>query len=312
MKVLFVLMAVVLMACNQYRDKNYKIVYNVGYDLENDNYEVFIMDMDGSNKKNLSKWKGVDWCYYTYKDKIYFISDRDTTHRMYFLYEMDMNGENIKKVSDIRLADSWMSSRNSGMEMIIRPHASLDSVFYIISTENGQLVKKVETGLTYNTDPYFSEDGQKVVFRGALKKSKRDSGFVDELYIINSDGSGLKQLTHYPESDTSAEWWAYKSGPPEWNYTENFITYQSKQQGKYSLYAVTPDGSKHWKLTDNSMEEGWHNWSTDGKWLTIELFDPEQTQFHIGLMNWQTKEMKVLTDTTYKYQQAPCFVEISS
>ena len=44
------------------------------------------------------------------------------------------------------------------------------------------------------------------------------------------------------------------------------------------------------------------------KWLVIELFDNEQTQFHIGLMSWETKEMKILTDSTYQYQQCPNFI----
>ncbi|MBT8218909.1 MAG: PD40 domain-containing protein, partial [Bacteroidia bacterium] len=125
-------------------------------------------------------------------------------------------------------------------------------------------------------------------------------------------GSNSLQLTQYPASDTTAEWFAYKAGPPRWHPTENYITYQSKQNGKYSLYAVTPDGQKHWKLTDNAQDEGWHDWSPDGRWLAIELFDSEQTQFHIGLMNWETKELNILTDTTYQYQQAPVFVKISA
>lgn len=56
------------------------------------------------------------------------------------------------------------------------------------------------------------------------------------------------------------------------------------------------------------QNEGWHDWSPDGRWLAVELFDDEQTQFHIGLMDGGTKEMKILTDTAYPYQQAPVFV----
>ncbi|MDH3712170.1 MAG: hypothetical protein OER04_19945, partial [Cyclobacteriaceae bacterium] len=116
------------------------------------------------------------------------------------------------------------------------------------------------------------------------------------------------QLTAYPQSDTTAPWYAYKAGAPRWHPTEYFISYQSLQNGKYSLYAVTPDGDKQWKLTENQMQEGWHNWSPDGHWLAIELFDSAQSQFHIGLMNWETKKMEILTDSSYQYQQAPVFV----
>jgi TolB protein len=68
----------------------YRIVYNVLHDTAKGNYEVFIADMDGKNQKNISNYSGLDWVYRTYKDKIYFVSDRDTTcRRCYKLYEMD-------------------------------------------------------------------------------------------------------------------------------------------------------------------------------------------------------------------------------
>lgn len=287
---------------------DYRIAYNVLVDAENDNYDIFTMDLDGSDKINVTAHSDMAWTYLAHKDKIFFISDRDTTSRVTFLYAMNADGSGVEKISDIRVRDSWMGVRNEGRELIIAPHPSVDSLLYIID-RTGNVLQKVATGTPYATDPTFSPDGKRIAFIGKNKKSKRDPGFKAEIYVVGTDGTGLKQLTHYPESDTTAEWYAYKAGPPRWHPKENFITYQSKQNGKYSLYAVTPDGSKQWKLTDNSQEEGWHAWSPDGKWLAIELFDSGQSQFHIGLMNWETKAMKVLTDTTYTYQQAPSFVE---
>ncbi|MGD9900516.1 MAG: TolB family protein, partial [Calditrichaceae bacterium] len=87
-------------------EKKYKIAYNVAYDIEKDDYEIFIMDMDGRNKKNISNREGVDWVYYAWKDKIFFISDRDTIHRTYFLYVMDADGKNVRKISNLQLRDS--------------------------------------------------------------------------------------------------------------------------------------------------------------------------------------------------------------
>lgn len=289
--------------------KNYKIAYNVLYDAEADNYEVFIMDMDGSNKKNLSNWKGVDWVYYAYKDKIYFISDRDTTHRIYYLYEMDADGNNVRKVADYRLDDSWLGSRMNGTEFIINPHRSVDSTAFYIVNRDGRLLQKVHTGLKYFSDPIFSPDGNKIVFRGANKENKKMRGYREELYMMDLNQLDLKRLTQYPPRDTTAPWYSYKAGPPRWNQQENIITYQSKQSGKYSLFAVSPDGTSQRKLTTNEIQEGWHDWSSDGRWLAIEVFDMEEKAFNIALMERTTGQMKILTDTTYKYQQAPVFVE---
>ena len=163
----------------------------------------------------------------------------------------------------------------------------------------------------FYSDPTFSPDGQQIAFRGANKKSKREEGFVDEIYLINADGTGLKQLTNYPMSDTTAAWYTYKAGPPRWHPTENFISYSSFQNGKYSLFGISPDGEKQWKLTDNVQGEVYHDWSSDGNWLVIDLSDSSETQYDIGLINWKSKELTVLTDTTYNYQQSPTFVEIS-
>jgi len=289
-------------------EPEYAIAYNVLTDSENDNYEVFTMNMDGSEKRNVTNLPGVEWTYYSYQEKLYFISDKDTCQRCaYYLYETNFKGGNPKKISTIPLADSWLSSRKDGSEFIVKPSTKIDSAFYIIDP-NGELIQRLETGLPSYSDPTFTARGTKVVFRGATKKSKREADYQEEIYLINTDGTDLTQLTTYPQSDTTAPWFAYKAGPPKLHPIENYITYQSFQNGKYSLFGVTLDGSKHWKLTENPEDEGWHEWSPDGKWLAIELYDTDQTQFHIGLMNWDTKQMKILTDTTYQYQQAPNFV----
>ena len=293
---------------NKLLDPEYAIAYNVLFNDSTDNYEVFTMSMNGSDKQNITNLSGVEWTYYSFKDKLYFISDKDTCQRCaYFLYESNSKGDNPRKVSDLPLADSWMSGRNDGREIIVKPNPKVDSAFHIIDL-NGNLILRVETGLPYSGDPLFVNNGRQVVFRGGMTKSKLIEGFNEALFIIDIDGKNRKKISHYPKNDTTAGKFAYKAGTPKWHPIENFVSFQSKQNGKYSLYAVTLDGSKQWKLTENEENEGWHEWSPDGKWLAIELFDNDQTQFHIGLMNWETKEMQILTDTTFQYQQSPNFV----
>lgn len=287
---------------------DYAIVYNVLVNEEKNNYEVFTMNTDGTNKQNITNLKGVEWSYSSYEDNLFFISDKDTSYRYYFLYVTDFLGNNIRKISDVRLSDSWMSFRNNGTEVIVTPHSTVDSAFYIIDLD-GNLVGRIETGLKSSSDPCFVGKGDIVAFRGGTKKSKRDPAYEEEIYLINIDGSGLKKLTYYPSSDTTAPWYAYKAGPPRQHPTERFISYASYQNGKYSLFGVTLDGKKQWELTENKFMEIYHDWSSDGKWLVTDLSNHNETQFNIGLMNWETKEWKILTDTTYNYQQSPNFVK---
>lgn len=302
--------AMCLSACRQNGALNlgdYVLAYNVAVDTEEDDYDIFKVDLLSGEKTNITQNPDVAWTYLAYDDHIFFISDRDTCVRCYFLYEMNVNGEGVRKITDFPLKDSWMGVRKHGSELIVNPSSKVDSVFYIINRE-GRILEKMQTGLPFAADPAFSPDGLRITFRGAHKRSKREADFNEAIYVMNTDGTGLKKLSKYPEGDTTAPWYAYKAGPPRWHPTEDFISYQSFQDGKYSLYAVTPDASRQWKLTGNDQEEGWHDWSPDGRWLALEVFDSAQTKFDIMLMNWLGKSTRILTDHNYIYQQAPVFV----
>lgn len=289
--------------------RDHLIAYNVLADGEKDDYEVFIMNPDGSGKRNLTNHADVAWTYHAWRDRIFFISDRGECKRCYYLYSMDPGGDGVRRVTDLRLEDSWMGSRRNGTELVVAGRIG-DEVRYqlfIVDVKTGRHRQITDEPGALHRDPIFSPDGKRIVF--AYKKDRQSRTEFDELWIMDADGTNRRQLTSYPKDDTTAKWHNYHAGPPRWNRKGDFITYQSKQNGKSSLYAVTPDGRKHWKLTDNELNEGWHDWTPDGKWLAVEMYDRDQTEFGIYLMNYETKEIRKLTDPKdSKFQQAPVFV----
>lgn len=285
------------------------IAYNIHLpDTSVDDWEIMVMNMDGSGKKNIVNNRDVAWTYHAYGDRLFFISDRDTAYRHFFLYECDADGNNIRRISDLRLEDSWMSSRNEGKEMLVSGRIGKEQRFqlYLINTETGAYRQITSDTAAMFRDPCFSPDGKKIVL--SYVKNKRDRSTHEELYLMNDDGSGLEQLTHYPEGNRSAGDYGYKAGSARWHPTENFISYVSKQDGRHSIFAVNPDGQKQWKLIDNPESEGWHDWSADGKWLVYNSSDSTERQYHITLMNWTTRKAQQLTDTSYKSQLGPVFV----
>jgi TolB protein len=201
-----------------------------------------------------------------------------------------------------------MDFRNNGEEVIVS--ARIGNAFryqlFIINTVTGAYRQVTSDTAAMHSDPAFSPDGKKIAF--CYRKDKRDRSQHEELYLMNADGTGLQRLTHYPENDISKNEPGYKAGATRWHPTKNFISYISMQGGRHQIFTITPDGKTQVRLTNNDFSEGWHDWSPDGKWLVFDKTDG--AQYHIVLMNFETKAMTQLTDTTYKYQQSPVFVQV--
>lgn len=288
----------------------FAIAYNIQIpDTTKDDWEIMTMNLDGSSKKNILLNDDVAWTYTASGNRLFFISDRDTAYRCFFLYETDVNGSFVRKVSDLQLEDSWMSDRNSGNEMVVsgRIGKELRYQLFLLNTLTGEYKQITHDTAAVYRDPCFSPDGKSIVC--SYIRNKRDKSTHEELYIMQADGSGLTQITVYPENNPSAKEYGYRAGSARWHPSGKFISYVSMQDGRHSIFAVTPDGTKQWKLIDNPDSEGWHDWSSDGKWLVYNSSDKMETQYFITLMNWETKETKQLTDATYRAQLSPVFLE---
>jgi TolB protein len=289
---------------------NFKIALNVLQDQKADDYEVYTMGSDGSGLKNVTNNKDVAWTYYSIPGKLLFVSDRGACKRCYFLYESDIDGGNARKVTNIQLEDSWMGSRNGGKELIVagRIDSRVRYQLFIVDRETGAFRKLTDEPEAAFRDPTFSPDGKRIVY--VYKKKRTDRAEIEEMYIMDVDGKNKRKLTTYPANDPLAKEPSYKVGPPHWNPKHKFITYQSNQAGKQSIYAVSPDGKKQWKLTDGKLDEGWHDWSSDGNWLAFDSRDEATGRYDIYLMNYSTKVVKKLTgESTMKYHQSPVFLE---
>lgn len=308
----FIAIAFLFTSCSAFRqfEKSHQIAFNIHVkDTTKDDWEVITMNVDGTSQKNILNNNDVAWTYTSFQDRLFFISDRDTSYRSFFLYETDAKGNHVKKISELQLEDSWMSMRKNGSEMVVsgRVGKTIRFQLFLIELNTGSYKQLTnDTGAIYR-DPCFSPDGTKIVF--SYQKNKRNRNEHEELYSMNLDGSGLTQLTHYPEKNISAKEYGYKAGAARWHPTENFISYVSKQDGRNSIFAITSDGKKQWKLIENPASDGYHDWSTDGKWLLYNNSDNEEKNYSISLMNWKTKQVKQYANTIYPTPLSPVFIK---
>jgi TolB protein len=307
----------------QAQKQQYKIVFNVLEDQEKDNYDIYSMNMDGTDKKNITNTPGVEWVYYAYKEKVYYISDIDTCHRCYFLYEMDAEGNNKRKISSLQLEDSWMSSRKNGKQMIVtgRIGNTIRRQLFIIDIKTGNYKQITYDTISYKVDPVFV--GSDVLVRYRPDKNQRQT-VPAEIWNIGYLKKGVDtiipnpikyQITHFPKTDIGTKWFEYHAGPPQWNSKLGIISYLSKQNGQTQIFLVFPDLKKGFQsvtttqLTNGELSSGYHSWSSDGKWLAMDKATPDEKSYDIYLMNYKTKKTIQLTSDP-KYEQAPVLVEV--
>jgi len=69
-----------------------------------------------------------------------------------------------------------------------------------------------------------------------------------DIFIMNPDGTGKKQLTTHPADD------AY----PAWSPDGKFIFFQSNRDGNWEIYRMNSDGSNLKRLTFNAAVSDWH------------------------------------------------------
>jgi len=105
--------------------------------------------------------------------------------------------------------------------------------------------------------------------RKILFVSNRSEGFRDNIFIISSSGSGLRNLTNDLQRDDSL---------PVWSPTGDKIAFSSYASNDYGIFVMNPDGTEKIRLTtdlDNGISLAW---SPDGTKIAFDAFvsgDPE-------------------------------------
>ncbi len=109
-------------------------------------------------------------------------------------------------------------------------------------------VSYAQRSIIRNAEPFWSPDGKKIVFT-----SMRDG--QSDIYVMNSDGTDQKNLTHHPAGDSE----------PQWSPDGSKILFISNRTGTGRIFTMKPDGSEIMELTHTGVLEFTPAWSPSGK-----------------------------------------------
>jgi Tol biopolymer transport system component len=176
-----------------------------------DDYDIFVADLKGNTKKQLTKHKGYDAeaTVSPKGDKIVFTSTRSGDLE---LWVMNINGSKPKQITKSLGYDGGAFFSPDGSKIVFRasrPKTAEEIKEYkdllkqglvqptnmeiFVCNADGSNLKQITNLGKANWAPFFTPDGKKILFSSNHASSR---GFQFNIYMVNLDGTGLEQVTY--------------------------------------------------------------------------------------------------------------------
>lgn len=210
----------------------------------------------------------------------------------YDIYETDFDGGKIRNLTNAMGYDaeaSWSpdgkriafaSNRRAYAEQLSDEEAALFKAnpsslidIYIMNAD-GSNTKRLTYTRTYDGGPFFSPDGQRIVWR-RFSENGRES----EIFTMNIDGSDQKQITRLNMMS-----WA-----PFYHPSGKYIIFSTNIHGhrNFELYIVDVEGKKEpVRVTDKEGFDGLPVFTPDGKYLTWTSDRTPEKKGHLFHGKW--------------------------
>ncbi|MFC1575087.1 TolB family protein [Gemmatimonadota bacterium] len=255
-------------------------------------FNIWSMDTEGTGPEQLTgqpgercsqmpRWSGDGF-------RIGFTTSREPIERSWEAYVMNADGSDPHNVSDDAglgegYAD-WPHAWSPDGRLVFHHQKTDLPETYIVYADGTGREPFLETQAGYA--PFWSPDGSKVAFI-----TERDGN--QEVYLMNSDGTGVLNLTQNPGDDTFFHGSRANLFVDPWSPDGTLVSFASERDGNQEIYVMHRDGTGLTNVTNNPATDRFAGWSPDGNWIA---FESDRTgQWHIYAVNLDRAELWQIT-----------------
>ena len=253
------------------------------------NPEIYVMDIDGGNPRNLTNDRDNDFQPSWSPDgkRIAFVSNRDGDFLdegpnipAYEIYVMDADGGNLQNLTNNPNDDKNPSWSPDGKRIAF---ASWDGKFinFVVDFEiyvmdaDGDNLQNLTNNPNDDRSPSWSPDGERIVFVSHRAGHFRSKFLItSEIYVMDADGDNQQRLTENRKNDWN----------PSWSSDGKRIAFSSDRRGdfeNFEIYVMDVDGGNQQKLTNNRGDDRSPSWSPDSERITFSSDRDGKTDIYV-------------------------------
>jgi Tol biopolymer transport system component len=252
--------------------------------------QEFVMNVDGSALRRVSTGTGKTTCGFFYANdrRVLFGSShaeqRDCPPRPdpskgyvwrldpFDIYTANLDGSDLRRLTDFGVYTAEAVVSPDGKRIVFTSLKDGDLDIYTMNVD-GSDVRRLTTTPGYDGGPWWSPDGTRIAYRAwhpvdsalasyrALLAERLVRPNRMELWVMNADGSGQRQITQLGGANFGPSW------TPDGEHLIFSSNYRQPRSGNFDLYVVALDGTGLEQITTDEAFDGFPMFSPDGRSL---------------------------------------------